>query len=302
MKIIFAGTPEFSVPTLQALLPSSHKIVAVLTQPDRPAGRGQKLQPSPVKVLAEQYQLPIFQPKTLRDAGIQNIVRDLQPDVMIVVAYGLILPEAVLKIPKYGCINIHPSLLPRWRGAAPIQRTIEAGDRETAITIMQMDKGMDSGPILKQEMIALRGDETSTELHEVLSHRGAVVLIETLKRLETITPKKQDHSKATHAKKLEKSESVIDWRQPVAVIERKIRAFNPWPGAIIKWKGLDIKIWSATILSRSHAHSPGAFFTEDDHLYVAASDGALEILTLQLSGKRIMSARDFIHGNRDIDQ
>src|SRR3990167_528132 len=176
MKIIFAGTPKFAVPTLQALLQSQHEIVAVLTQPDRPAGRGQHLHASPIKQLAEKNKLSLLQPKTLRDLNTQHDIKKLNPDVMIVVAYGLILPQPVLDIPEYGCVNIHPSLLPRWRGAAPIQRTIEAGDTETAVTIMQMDKGMDTGPILKQEKIMLQGNETSEQLHDTLSHQGAALL------------------------------------------------------------------------------------------------------------------------------
>ena len=298
MKLIFAGTPDFAVPTLQALLQSTHTIVAVLTQPDRPAGRGQQLQTSPIKQLAEQHHLPIFQPKTLRDIDIQDQLRALQADAMIVVAYGLILPEAVLAIPTYGCINIHPSLLPRWRGAAPIQRTIEAGDRETAIAIMQMDKGMDTGPILKQEVITLQGDETSEKLQSDLSQKGAALLLKTLDELTVITPRQQNDIMATYARKLSKTESMIDWSQSVEMIERKIRAFNSWPVAQITWNNLVIKIWEAKILSHSHSHShsPGALFIDDRHLCVAANNGVLEILSLQLPGKKIMTAEAFIHG------
>ena len=298
MKVIFAGTPDFAAPTLQALLKSSHQVIAVLTQPDRPSGRGQKLQASPVKLLAQQHRIPIFQPVTLRDTTIQNNLSALKADVMIVVAYGLILPEAVLRIPKFGCINIHPSLLPRWRGAAPIQRTIEAGDYETAITIIQMDKGMDTGPILKQEVVSLHGNETSESLHQALSQKGATILLNTLDALSTIVPRQQGDMKATHAKKIEKSESNVDWSLSADVIERKIRAFNPWPSVCVMWKSEAIKIREAKIFSSSQVGTPGTLFiTENNQLYVSAGENsALEILSLQLPGKKTMSAIDFIHG------
>src|SRR5476651_1898291 len=227
LRIVFAGTPEFAAEHLKALLASPYEIIAVYTQPDRPAGRGQKLMPSPVKQLALENNIVVLQPPTLRNADAQAELAALKPDLIVVVAYGLILPQAVLDIPRFGCINIHPSLLPRWRGAAPIQRTIEAGDVETAITIMKMDKGMDTGPILLQEKIGLHGDETSGKLHDFCSHRGAELLLTVLQDIQNIKPIAQDNSHATHAAKIEKSESTIDWKKSVVEIECKIRAMNP---------------------------------------------------------------------------
>lgn len=297
MKIIFAGTPDFAVPTLQALLSSTHEIVAVLTQPDRPAGRGQQLQASPVKQLAAAHQLPIFQPTTLRDQTAQNMLKQVDADVMVVVAYGLILPQAVLDIPKYGCINLHPSLLPRWRGAAPIQRTIEAGDQETAITIMQMDKGMDTGAVLLQEKFALTGAETSGTLHDHCAKRGAVLMLDVLSRLNTLTPVAQENEGATHAKKIEKSESLINWEKTVAEIDSHMRAMNPWPVATTLFQDQPIKIFEAKIISHEKStRAVGVLFQDKHSLCVAAKDGVLEIISLQLPGKKIMSAKDFLHG------
>src|SRR3990167_6615155 len=259
LKIIFAGTPEFAVPTLQALFNSEHKILAVYAQPDRPAGRGQQLQASPVKEIAKSHNIPIFQPKTLRDENVQKEMRALNADVMIVVAYGLILPESVLKIPRLGCINIHPSLLPRWRGAAPIPRSIEAGDTETGITIMQMDKGMDTGPILKQKKIKLAGTETSENLHTIFSNMGAQLLISTLRDIEkkSITPIAQDNAQATYAEKIDKKEAVIQWRQSAIQINNKIRAFNAWPVASTTFNHKLLKIWKTKALSEKTLAMPG---------------------------------------------
>ncbi|MDP1574303.1 MAG: methionyl-tRNA formyltransferase [Coxiellaceae bacterium] len=299
LNIIFAGTPDFAVPTLQALITASpHKLLAVFTQPDRPAGRGQHLHASPVKTLAANYHIPIFQPKTLRDADVQAEIKKLNPDVIVVVAYGLILPQAVLDIPRFGCINIHPSLLPRWRGAAPIQRTIEAGDTETAVTIMKMDKGMDTGPILLQEKILLEGTETAGVLHDFCSQRGAALLLTVLRDIEIIKPIPQTDEGATHAAKLEKSESKIDWERSLVEIDCQIRAMNPWPIATMLFQQQPLKIFEAVILSTEKTnHTPGDLFQMDNKLCVAASDGVLEIKLLQLPGKKIMSAKDFLNGH-----
>jgi len=299
LKIIFAGTPEFAVPALQQLLTSTHKVIAVLTQPDRPAGRGKKIQASPVKQLAETHQLPIFQPKTLRDHAIQSTLRELNADVMVVVAYGILLPEAVLSIPRLGCVNIHPSLLPRWRGAAPIQRTIAAGDRETGVSIMQLDKGMDTGPVFMVEKIALSGNETSDALQDRLSQLGAALLLKTLNQLaeNKIHATAQSAAGITIADKIDKSEAVIDWKQSAIQIERKIRAFYAWPVAQTIFLNQPLKIWQARVSSASSNQSPGTLIAIEKNFFsIAAADGALEILSVQMPGKKRISAADFIRG------
>ncbi len=299
LKIIFAGTPEFAVPTLKKLIESEHDIVGVYTQPDRPAGRGQQIQASPVKQVASAHNLPIFQPKTLRDVDVQNQLRELNADVMVVVAYGLILPESVLNIPRLGCVNLHPSLLPRWRGAAPIPRCIEAGDIDTAVTIMQMDKGMDTGPILKQEKIVLTGFETSELLHDQFSVRGAELMLETLHELEnkTAIAIPQDNALATHARKIEKKEAVIDWHQPAVVIANKVRAFNSWPVAQTTFSKQVLRIWSAKAIEEKTSLSPGSIIrSEKEAFFVATGDGVLQITSVQLPGKKRMCAADFING------
>ena len=237
MKVIFAGTPEFSVKTLEALIHSSHSVVAVYTQPDRPAGRGRQLTKSPVKQLAEFNHIPVLQPTTLRDPVEQQKLMDFKADVMVVVAYGLILPKPVLSAPRLGCINIHASLLPRFRGAAPIQRAILAGDTETGITIMQMDEGLDTGAMLKKIYCPIEKTDTSATLHEKLAKLGADALIETLENLTTITPEPQDESKATYAHKISKEEAEIDWHTSAKELSQKIRAFDPWPVAFFKLGG-----------------------------------------------------------------
>ncbi|OGT43188.1 MAG: methionyl-tRNA formyltransferase [Gammaproteobacteria bacterium RIFCSPHIGHO2_12_FULL_40_19] len=301
-KIIFAGTPEFAVPSLNALLHSEHTVLAVYTQPDRPAGRGRHLQSSSVKQMAEMHNLPVFQPKSLRDVDVQNTLREFNADIMVVVAYGIILPEAVLTIPRFGCVNVHPSLLPRWRGAAPIARCIEAGDIETGVTIMQLDKGMDTGPILKQEEYKLVGDETSGELHDLFSQRGAALLLETLYEIEKDFASKlsQNNLLATHAAKIQKEESIIDWRLSAKQIKNKIRAFNPWPVANTAFSDITLRIWEADAINEKTKLAPGTLIRRDkNNLWVATGEGILEITTVQLPGKRIISATDFMHGHAD---
>lgn len=299
LKIIFAGTPAFAVPTLKKLIESEHEIVGVYTQPDRPAGRGQQIQASVVKQIASAHHLPIFQPKTLRDADVQNQLRELNADVMVVVAYGLILPKIVLTMPRLGCVNLHPSLLPRWRGAAPIPRSIEAGDIDTAITIMQMDKGMDTGPILRQEKIVLTGFETSELLHDQFSVRGAALMLETLCELENhaVIAIPQDNALATYAPKIEKKEAVIDWHQSAAVIANKVRAFNSWPVAQTTFSKQVLRIWSAKAIEEKTALPPGSIIrSEKEAFFVATGDGVLQITSVQLPGKKRMCAADFING------
>ena len=299
LKIIFAGTPDFALPSLNALIASSHEVAAVLTQPDRRAGRGQLLQATPAKQLAEAHNLPIFQPNSLRDATVQKKIRECKADVMVVVAYGLLLPETVLSIPRLGCVNIHPSLLPKWRGAAPIQRSIEAGDVETGVTIMQLDKGMDSVPILLQEKIKLKGNETSEMLHDRLSQLGATLLLKTIDALEknTIKAVAQEDSKATFAEKIQKSEAMIDWQQSAEKIAQKVRAFNPWPVAQTVFLHQPLKIWDACAIPKKNNAKPGVLISMNkDHFSVATADGALQILSVQMPGKKRLSAADFMHG------
>lgn len=302
LKIIFAGTPEFAVPSLNALLNSEHKVLAVYTQPDRPAGRGRQLQESPVKQMAKTHNIPVFQPKSLRDEDVENQLRELQADIMVVVAYGVILPEAVLNIPRLGCVNVHPSLLPRWRGAAPIPRSIEAGDSETGVTIMQLDKGMDTGPILKQEEYKLMGDETSGELHDLFSQRGAALLLETLYELENnlSAPIAQNNALATHAAKIQKEESVIDWHLSAIQINNKIRAFNSWPVAHTTFSDQTLRIWEAKAVNEKTKLSPGTLIRRDKQsFWVATGDGILDVLSVQLPGKKMVTAADFMHGHAD---
>lgn len=249
LNIIFAGTPEFSVGILQALLDSPHNVIAVYTQPDRPAGRGRKLAASPVKALALAHHLPVFQPETLRDVAAQQQLAQLNADVMVVVAYGLILPKAVLIAPKYGCLNIHASLLPRWRGAAPIQRAIEAGDSHTGITIMQMDIGLDTGDMLYKVDTPIADNDTAQTLHDRLSGLGAEALLHTLHDVQTQTllPQMQDEDLATYADKLNKAQARINWSEPAEVIVRKIHAFNPYPIAFCHYQEQPFRIWSAKV-------------------------------------------------------
>lgn len=300
LKIIFAGTPEFAASALQAILLSPHQVLAVYTQPDRPAGRGLKLTASAVKELAIANSLPVHQPVSLKDANEQHLLKNYHADVMVVAAYGMLLPEAVLTIPKYGCINIHPSKLPRWRGAAPIPRTIFAGDKMTAMTIMQMDKGLDTGDILLQHEYALADNETAKTLHDKMAKMGGDAIVEALNLLAhgKLIPIKQDNTKATYANKMTKEEARIDWQQSAAEIENKIRAFNPWPVAFTEWNGETLRIWMARALSQPCNQAPGSItHTSPEGIDVATSNGTLRLLQLQLPGGKVLSAGEFYNAH-----
>lgn len=296
LKIIFAGTPEFSVKTLQALLKSHHQVIAVYTQPDRPAGRGRQLTASPVKQVAEQHRIPVYQPLTLRDATEQQRLADLGADLMVVVAYGLILPMPVLQAPRFGCINVHASLLPRWRGAAPIQRAIEAGDCETGVTIMQMDKGLDTGDMLYKVACPIVSSDTSATLHDRLAEMGAEALVTTLNDLDNFPPEKQDETKATYAQKISKEEAVLSFTQTAVELDRKIRAFNPWPVATVRCEGEVIRVWQTTVLPDMLVQQPGTIVkVSTEGLDVATENGILRIQKIQFPGGKVLSVGDVIN-------
>jgi len=302
LRIVFAGTPDFSVSALQALLDSEHEVVAVYTQPDRPAGRGRKLMASPVKVVALEHGLSVYQPETLKDEVAQKNLSLLKADVMVVVAYGLLLPKAVLDMPKYGCLNIHASLLPRWRGAAPIQRAIEAGDAQSGVTIMQMDVGLDTGDMLYKVSTEITAKDNAARLHDRLSALGATALMQTLNMLpsQQLTPEKQDESCVTYAKKLTKAEAKIQWDEPADVIVRKIQAFNPWPIAFTSFNEKPLRIGQATRLSdvrevvaQEGGISGTVLSIDREGVVVATGSDPVLIQQVQPPGKKMMSAYDF---------
>ncbi len=300
MRIIFAGTPDFATPCLQALLKSRHEVVAVYSQPDRPAGRGRKLTPSPVKKLAVEYGLPVFQPMSLRDEKSQAELEALQADLMVVVAYGLILPQAVLDTPRLGCINVHASLLPRWRGAAPIQRAIEAGDAETGVTLMQMDAGLDTGDILLESRCPISRDDTGGSLHDRLSALGADLLTEGVEALDTgrIQAHPQSVEGVTYAGKLSKAEARVDWNDSAEKIARRIHAFNPWPVCHSHLDGEQIRLWYAHCLPGKPGAAPGTVIAADDQgIDIACGEGLLRILQLQWPGGRPLNAGQACHGH-----
>lgn len=301
MRIVFAGTPEFAVPPLAALCASRHEVVGVLTQPDRPAGRGRKLATSAVKDFALQQGLPIAQPQTLRSAEGRESLVHWQPDVLVVVAYGLILPVEVLSIPRFGCLNIHASLLPRWRGAAPIQRAILAGDAYTGVTLMQMDVGLDTGPMLLQRRVAIGADVDSAALHATLAQVGAEALLETLDGLEagTLAAQPQPSSGVTYAAKIDKAEARIDWQHDAIDIARRVRAFRPWPIAETTQRGEQVRIHEAVVIGDAEAGRaagtvPGTLLgLRADRLVVACGRDCLGIGVLQRAGRRSVTAREF---------
>lgn len=297
MKLIFAGTPEFAAQALDALLAAGYSVPLVLTQPDRPSGRGMALRPSPVKARALAAGLAVYQPHSLRDTAAQERLRSVDADAMVVAAYGLILPQAVLDLPRFGCINIHASLLPRWRGAAPIQRAILAGDRESGVCIMQMEAGLDTGPVLQSSSIPISDDDTAATLHDKLATLGAGLIVDVLARLPlTATP--QPESGVTYAAKIEKSEAPIDWRLPASQLACKVRAFDPFPGAVADLDGQAIKIWRAEVVDiATLGKLPGTILSVDRHeVLVACGQGALRLTELQKAGGKRLPASSFLAG------
>lgn len=300
LRIVFAGTPEFAAAHLQALLKAKLNIIAVYTQPDRPAGRGHKLTPSAVKQLALQHDLPVYQPQTLRAAEAQAELAALQADLMVVVAYGLILPQAVLDMPRLGCINSHASLLPRWRGAAPIQRAIEAGDSETGVTVMQMEAGLDTGPMLLKQHTPILADDTGGSLHDRLAQIGPPAVLEAIDGLAigTLKGEPQDNDLATYAHKLGKADARIDWSRPANQLALMIRAFNPWPLAHAQWQSQPIKVWAAEVEAGSGR--PGEILAcSKQGLLVACGHHALRLTRLQLPGGKALSFTDLYNARRD---
>jgi methionyl-tRNA formyltransferase len=295
VRILFAGTPPFAAAALDALADAGHDIALVLTQPDRPAGRGMKLTPSGVKQAALARNLPVYQPASLKTPEAQAEVAAADADVMVVAAYGLILPQAVLDLPRFGCLNIHASLLPRWRGAAPIQRAILAGDLETGITIMQMDAGLDTGAMLTKTPVPIRDTDTAASLHDTLAAAGARAIVAALANYATLVPQAQDDREATYAAKLSKDEAQLDWRQPADVLARAVRAYNPAPGAWTLLDGAPLKVWSVEAIAG--AGDPGELLRADaEHLVVACGEGALALHEIQPAGSKRMSAAAFLAG------
>ena len=302
MRIVFAGTPEFAVPSLRAVLDRG-EVVAVYTQPDRPAGRGRGLQASPVKIEALARGIDVLQPETLRTQVSRDALRALKPDVMGVVAYGLLLPPKILEIPRHGCWNVHASLLPRWRGAAPIQRAIEAGDRETGVCLMQMEQGLDTGPVLLCQKTPVGADETAGQLHDRLARLGAQTLSDGLGLLRAgikpvAIPQPTD-DRVAYAHKLEKTEAKLDWTQPADVLARKVRAFNPWPMAEAMLEGERVRIHAARPMALMHKLPPGRLLLAGKTgLDVACGEGALRITMLQREGGRAITAADWVNARR----
>lgn len=300
LRIIFAGTPDFASSALSALINSKHEIIAVYTQPDRPAGRGRKLRASPVKEVAHEHNIQVFQPENLKEAKTQDLLRSLNADVMVVAAYGLILPQVVLDIPRLGCLNIHASLLPRWRGAAPIQRAIAAGDKESGISIMQMNEGLDTGDILQLFACPIAEKDNGGDLHDRLAEIGANAIVEVLNNLEngSLTSTIQDNTLATYAHKLDKKEAIIDWQSSASNIERLIRAFNPWPVAFTYLNDKTLRVWQALTLTENSELEAGTVIACDKKgIDISCGEGILRLLKLQPSGSKAMDAASFMNGH-----
>lgn len=301
LSLLFAGTPEFSVPALEALIASRHRVLAVYTQPDRPAGRGQQVTMSAVKQCALRHELPVEQPQTLKDTTAVERLAQWSADLMIVVAYGLLLPKTVLETPRLGCVNIHASLLPRWRGAAPIQRAIQAGDEQSGVTIMQMDVGLDTGPMLLELVTPIGPRETAATLHDRLATLGAEAIVEAVDMIAAgnAKPHPQPNDGATYAAKIRKEEALIDWTRPAIEIDRQVRAFTPWPIAETRWNGQQLRVWEASPLATKTSAAPGTVTaTNAAGIDVATGDGVLQLTRVQAAGRKAMAAADFLKAHR----
>lgn len=301
LRVLFAGTPEFALPPLQALLDEGCEIVAVLTQPDRPAGRGKRLRASPVKQLALENKLDVLQPQSLKDPDWQEKLAELQPDLMIVVAYGLMIPASVLALPSHGCWNIHASLLPRWRGAAPIQRAIESGDEQTGVCIMQMEVTLDTGPVYKCLTTPIGPQDTAASLHDRLADLGARALTNCIRMLikgELPQAAVQDESRAVYAHKLSKAEAELDWNQPADVLQRRVRAFNPWPVAWCEIDGQRLRIWKAEVVDDIAENAPGFVSADRQSMVINTAKRSLRILELQRPGGQRVTVEQFLNANR----
>jgi len=304
LRVVFAGTPEFSVPCLEACRASGAEVVAVYTQPDRPAGRGRKLTPSPVKQAALAAGIPVEQPESLKSQEARDALAAYRPDLMVVVAYGLILPRKVLALPRLGCWNVHASLLPRWRGAAPIQRAILAGDAESGVDLMQMEAGLDTGPVLLERRTPIDRADTGGSLHDRLSALGADVLAEGLRRAmagETLAPTPQPEEGVTYAHKLDKAEAKLDFQRDAPALERQVRAFDPWPVAEGEIAGEPLRIWAAEAVAREHAAAPGSVLSAGrDGIEIACGSGALRVTALQRAGGKRIGAADYLNARPEL--
>lgn len=299
MRIVFMGTPDFSVPTLEALLKGGHEVIGVVTQPDKPKGRGKAVLMTPVKEKALEYGIPVYQPVKAREESFVELLRSLNPDVMVVIAFGQILPKAILDIPKYGCINIHASLLPKYRGAAPLQWVVLEGEKETGITTMMMDVGMDTGDMLEKLVVPVDRKETYGSIHDKLSVLGGELILSTLEKLENGTLKRtpQPEDGATYTKKITKVMGDIDWTEDATVIERYIRGLNPWPSAYTSWNGKTLKIWDADVLEQEYSGEPGEIIkVEKDGVLVKTGKDTLVLREVQLEGKKRMEIQAFLRG------
>lgn len=302
LNIIFAGTPDFAARHLQALLDSHHNVIGVYTQPDRPAGRGKKLTASPVKELALANNIQVYQPGSLRKEPAQQELAALNADIMVVVAYGLILPKVVLDTPRLGCINVHGSILPRWRGAAPIQRALWAGDKETGVTIMQMDVGLDTGDMLLKTSLPIEDDDTSASLYEKLAEQGPIALLQALEGLAngTLIAEKQDEALANYAEKLSKEEARLDWNKPAKQLWQEVRAFNPWPVSYFEHQGNTIKVWQTQVSTTTSNAAPGTIISASKKgIEVATGDGVLSLLSMQLPGKKPLNVADILNARSE---
>ncbi|HBN22075.1 MAG TPA: methionyl-tRNA formyltransferase [Holosporales bacterium] len=296
LRIAFMGTPDFSVPALQALIGSPHEVVAVYSQPPRPSGRGHKVTKSPIQLLAEANDISVFTPKSLRSSQEQQHFSNLNLDLAVVAAYGLILPKETLEAPRYGCFNIHASLLPRWRGAAPIQRAILGGDSETGITLMQMDIGLDTGNMLAKETLAITDQTTGESLHEALSSLGAKMLLPLLDSIDQLSPETQNDTKATYAAKLTKAEAELDFTKTAQDLDRQVRAFTPWPGSFFKWQDKVIKVLKTHVVEETQGAKAGTLHVTKNQLSIVCKEGALSLDCIQLQGKKPMEVAAFLNG------